>query len=85
MSSAKKIVDLVSDVDGTQPQQPATSTLDKIKVTGGQPLNGVIPISGAKNCALKLMCASLLSEESLSAPDRMLVRRSADRVSRVYS
>jgi len=44
---------------------PAASSLDKIKIVGGQQLNGIIPISGAKNCALKLMCASLLSEESL--------------------
>ncbi|MEM7651410.1 MAG: UDP-N-acetylglucosamine 1-carboxyvinyltransferase [Pseudomonadota bacterium] len=34
-------------------------------VTGGQPLNGTIPISGAKNCALKLMCAALLSDQSI--------------------
>lgn len=45
--------------------QIQTSPLDKIKITGGQQLNGSIPISGAKNCALKLMCASLLSENSI--------------------
>ncbi len=39
--------------------------LDKICVTGGQELRGIIPISGAKNAALKLMCAALLSERSL--------------------
>jgi UDP-N-acetylglucosamine 1-carboxyvinyltransferase len=37
--------------------------LDKIRVTGGRALNGSIPISGAKNSALKLMCASLLTAE----------------------
>lgn len=39
--------------------------MDKIVITGGNPLNGTIPISGAKNCALKLMCAALLTEDSL--------------------
>ena len=44
---------------------PASSSLDKIKVVGGRPLHGDIPISGAKNCALKLMCAALLTDQSL--------------------
>lgn len=42
-----------------------SSSLDKIKIIGGAQLNGTIPISGAKNCALKLMCASLLTGESV--------------------
>ena len=46
-------------------KEPASSTLDKIKVTGGQALNGTVPISGAKNCALKLMCAALLTDQSV--------------------
>ncbi len=45
--------------------QIKSSALDKIKIRGGKALNGTIPISGAKNCALKLMCAALLSDESL--------------------
>ncbi|KAF2990548.1 UDP-N-acetylglucosamine 1-carboxyvinyltransferase [Methylocystis sp. MJC1] len=40
--------------------------MDKIKITGGAPLNGVIPISGAKNAALPLMIASLLTKETLT-------------------
>jgi UDP-N-acetylglucosamine 1-carboxyvinyltransferase len=40
--------------------------MDKIKVIGGGTLNGVIPISGAKNAALPLMIASLLSDEPLT-------------------
>ena len=40
--------------------------MDRIKITGGVPLNGVIPISGAKNAALPLMIASLLSEDILT-------------------
>ncbi|WP_029002949.1 UDP-N-acetylglucosamine 1-carboxyvinyltransferase [Azorhizobium doebereinerae] len=39
--------------------------MDKIRIVGGQSLNGTIPISGAKNAALPLMIASLLSEEKL--------------------
>ena len=40
--------------------------MDKIRIRGGQTLNGVIPISGAKNAALPLMIASLLSEDTLT-------------------
>jgi len=39
--------------------------LDRIAITGGAQLNGVIPISGAKNSAIKLMAASLLTDEPL--------------------
>ena len=39
--------------------------MDRIRIRGGLPLNGTIPISGAKNAALPLMIASLLSEETL--------------------
>jgi len=39
--------------------------MDRIRLTGGYELNGVIPISGAKNAALPLMIASLLSDEPL--------------------
>ncbi|SDG56056.1 MULTISPECIES: UDP-N-acetylglucosamine 1-carboxyvinyltransferase [Thalassobaculum] len=35
--------------------------MDQIRVRGGRPLRGTIPISGAKNAALPLMAASLLS------------------------
>ena len=34
--------------------------MDRIRIRGGAPLNGLIPISGAKNAALPLMTASLL-------------------------
>ncbi len=39
--------------------------MDRIVITGGARLHGVIPISGAKNSAIKLMAASLLTEEPL--------------------
>lgn len=40
--------------------------MDRIKIRGGRPLVGDIPISGSKNAALPLMAASLLTEETLS-------------------
>ena len=40
--------------------------MDKLVIKGGQPLKGEIRISGAKNAALPLMCASLLSDEPLT-------------------
>jgi UDP-N-acetylglucosamine 1-carboxyvinyltransferase len=39
--------------------------LDRIAITGGAHLMGEIPISGAKNSAIKLMAASLLTDEPL--------------------
>ncbi len=39
--------------------------MDRISIVGGRPLNGAIPISGAKNAALPLMIASLLTKETL--------------------
>jgi UDP-N-acetylglucosamine 1-carboxyvinyltransferase len=39
--------------------------MDRIAVVGGTRLNGEIPISGAKNSAIKLMVASLLTDEPL--------------------
>lgn len=37
--------------------------MDKIVIEGGHPLNGEIPISGAKNSAIKLMAVCLLTDE----------------------
>ncbi len=55
--------------------------MDRIRITGGQTLKGVIPISGAKNAALPLMIASLMTSEGLTlenvprlADVRMLIR-----------
>jgi UDP-N-acetylglucosamine 1-carboxyvinyltransferase len=39
--------------------------MDRIHITGGAPLKGTIPISGAKNAALPLMIASLMTGETL--------------------
>ena len=40
--------------------------MDRIKITGGNQLNGEIQIGGAKNAALPLMAASLLTPERLA-------------------
>ena len=40
--------------------------MDRIRIEGGQRLNGTIPISGAKNAALPLMIASILTPETLT-------------------
>ena len=40
--------------------------MDRIRIVGGQKLNGTIRISGAKNAALPLMIASLLTDETLT-------------------
>ena len=39
--------------------------MDKLKITANGPLNGEITVSGAKNAALPLMCAGLLTSGTL--------------------
>lgn len=40
--------------------------MDRIQITGGNALNGTIPVSGAKNAALPLLIASLLTADRLT-------------------
>ncbi|CAN7618217.1 UDP-N-acetylglucosamine 1-carboxyvinyltransferase [Neorhizobium sp. LjRoot104] len=40
--------------------------MDRIRIVGGNELKGTIPISGAKNAALPLMIASLLTSDTLT-------------------
>src|ERR1700731_3655062 len=40
--------------------------MDRIQIKGGAKLNGTIHISGAKNAALPLMIASLLTDQTLT-------------------
>src|SRR6185503_4802792 len=40
--------------------------MDKIRIRGGKRLKGEITISGAKNAALPLMAAALLTDETLT-------------------
>jgi len=39
--------------------------MDKLVIQGGMPLNGEIRISGAKNAALPILCAGLLTDQPL--------------------
>ncbi|MET3117640.1 UDP-N-acetylglucosamine 1-carboxyvinyltransferase [Undibacterium sp. GrIS 1.8] len=39
--------------------------MDKLLITGGQRLNGDVSISGAKNAALPILCAGLLSSDDV--------------------
>lgn len=39
--------------------------MDKIRIHGGRPLSGRIPIGGAKNASLPLLAASMLTDEPL--------------------
>ncbi|HJD43711.1 MAG TPA: UDP-N-acetylglucosamine 1-carboxyvinyltransferase [Candidatus Paenalcaligenes intestinipullorum] len=40
--------------------------MDKLRITGGNPLHGEITVSGAKNAALPILCASLLTAEPVT-------------------
>lgn len=40
--------------------------MDKLIITGGQRLSGEIAIAGAKNAALPILCASLLTSDSIA-------------------
>ena len=40
--------------------------MDKLKITGGRPLAGEVRVSGAKNAALPILCAALLTEKPLA-------------------
>ena len=54
--------------------------MDKLRIRGGVPLEGEARISGAKNAALPIMCAALLSAEPLAlanVPSLMDVRTMA--------
>ncbi len=48
--------------------------MDKLKITGNGPLNGEITVSGAKNAALPLMCAALLTKDTLHLTNVPMLR-----------
>ena len=63
--------------------------MDKLAIIGGRALYGTLPISGAKNSALKVMAAALLTDEALTLTNvprladvemllRLLARHGAD-------
>src|SRR6266702_535762 len=45
---------------------PRKRRMDKLIIQGGVPLSGEVRVSGAKNAALPLMCAGLLTSEQLT-------------------
>jgi len=55
---------------GARPQREnrpeRESQMDKIRIRGGPSLAGVIPVGGAKNAALPLMAAALLTDRALT-------------------
>ena len=40
--------------------------MQKLRIRGGKPLSGTVRISGAKNAALPILCAAILSAETLT-------------------
>jgi UDP-N-acetylglucosamine 1-carboxyvinyltransferase len=40
--------------------------VDKLRIAGGRPLEGEVRVSGAKNAALPILCASLLTDKPLA-------------------
>src|SRR5262249_49946270 len=48
------------------PGKPREGIMDRIRIIGGQRLEGSLPISGAKNAALPVMIASLLTPDRLT-------------------
>jgi UDP-N-acetylglucosamine 1-carboxyvinyltransferase len=48
--------------------------MDKIRIVGGNPLNGRVEISGAKNAALPAMAASLLTADTIQLENVPYVR-----------
>lgn len=54
----------IINLDNAKPEVKP-SGLAKLRIPGKQKLQGTIKVSGAKNAALPLMCASLLTEEPL--------------------
>ena len=65
MKQANIIALDASHLYAPQTAEKESHSLSQIRIQGGQRLNGEIPISGAKNAALKLMCAGLLTDQSL--------------------
>ena len=51
--------------------------MDKLRMLGGTPLNGEVVIAGAKNAALPILCACLLTDQPVvlrNVPDLQDVR-----------
>ena len=46
---------------------------DKFEIIGGKPLSGEITVGGAKNVAMKVIVAGLLTEETLTVHNIPLI------------
>jgi UDP-N-acetylglucosamine 1-carboxyvinyltransferase len=57
---------LAAELRANLMKRKAQARMDRIRIVGGNELTGTIPISGAKNAALPLMIASLLTDETLT-------------------
>lgn len=71
----KTVVKPLNDNVAFDGEAVAQDGLEKIRIVGGNALNGTIAVSGAKNAALPLMCASLLSEQPLTLTNMPLALR----------
>ncbi|HEY8964718.1 MAG TPA: UDP-N-acetylglucosamine 1-carboxyvinyltransferase [Alphaproteobacteria bacterium] len=72
---AKQVVKPLNDNVAFDGEAVAQDGLEKIRIVGGNALNGTIAVSGAKNAALPLMCAALLSENPLTLTNMPLALR----------
>ena len=50
---------------GASAARPLLTRMDKLVIEGGSRLSGAIPVSGAKNAALPILCAALLTAQPL--------------------
>jgi UDP-N-acetylglucosamine 1-carboxyvinyltransferase len=48
-----------------RPSSGPSADMDKLVIDGGARLSGAVPVSGAKNAALPILCAALLTPETL--------------------
>jgi UDP-N-acetylglucosamine 1-carboxyvinyltransferase len=60
-SAALRFLPPLPAADETQ----AEASMDKLRITGGVPLQGQVAIAGAKNAALPIMAAALLTRDEL--------------------
>ena len=51
--------------------------MDKLLIDGGAPLDGEVRVSGAKNAALPILCAALLTAEPLTLTNVPRLQRRA--------
>jgi UDP-N-acetylglucosamine 1-carboxyvinyltransferase len=65
MMNQPNVVKIIPQENIVSTKPVAPSGMDKIRIVGGQKLSGTIRVSGAKNAALPLMCAALLTGDAI--------------------